>query len=159
MVNEHKRQKKLERKRRKREDKRRVLPTQVPPSLRQSLEQRLDTTKMSVVLKKVAEPLLEVLPERRQRSDVLTVMRLAMLAWDTSVMFAPEELDKALEKLSREVFRSDEAMREIALPLLQLLVARKRKLFPDDDRFVMDVEVREEEDEFRIVAVSQQWPH
>lgn len=158
MINEHKRQKKLERKRKRREDKRRALTMEPSPPLHLPLVIRLEPTKLSVALKKVAEPLLEALPGRRRRREVLRVMRLAMLAWNAAVSLAPEDTGRELDEVSRRIYRDPQAAREIVLPMLQLLVERKRQLFPHDDRLVIDVEVLEVKDEFRIVAVSRQQP-
>lgn len=50
------------------------LPVLLPPAL------RLGAPKMSVALKKVAEPLLEAIPGEVRRQDVWHAVRLAMLA-------------------------------------------------------------------------------
>jgi pimeloyl-ACP methyl ester carboxylesterase len=158
MIDEHRRQKKLERKRRRRGEKRRALsvepslPVLLPPAL------RLGAPKMSVALKKVAEPLLEAIPWEARRQDVLHAVRLAMLAWNAAVSFSPEDLDPELEAISFRILRSPKVARLSLLDTLRRLAERKQRLFPDDSRLALDVEVREEKDEFRIMVVSSAQP-
>jgi hypothetical protein len=147
-------QKRREHRKKKQGDKRRAA---VLPVLG-SVAPRPGELKMSDALEQVARPLLDGLPEGSGLKGVRTVMLLAMASWNVSVLRSPEQTDQDLQQLSHRFAQGSREFPEITLPLLRLLAERKRLLFPDDDRVVMDVEVEDRGDHFYIVAASMRRP-
>lgn len=115
--------------------------------------------KMSEALEQVARPLLNDLPEGSGIDGVRFVMLLAMAGWNVAVARSPEEADKDLQQLSRKFAKSTPESPELTLPFLRMLAQRKRQLFPQDDRLVVDVSVEDRGDHFHIIATSVRWPH
>jgi hypothetical protein len=103
--------------------------------------------KISDALMKLARPLLdEAQPTTVEQAQ--DVIALAALAWNVAVLDDPDEYSKAVAGL--RVAENGKASERT----LALLVSRKRELFPDDDRMVINFEVQIAGDGLRLLAAS-----
>lgn len=81
---------------------------------------------------------------------------LTTLAWNLSIEenqdYADDiDLDKIVQELASS---SPELPTDECREILSLLIHRKKELFPDDSRFVLNVEVTEIDDGYYIQAAS-----
>ena len=105
--------------------------------------------KMSKILLDFAEPWLEDAPDFEAKKDTIS---FAIICWNCAVSQergAEDSLDMVLEKLGRgkDFVKEFESFAE---PMLQ----RKRMLFADNKRFIMDWQYVEEDDCNRLYVVS-----
>ena len=110
--------------------------------------------RVSEALRQVAAPLLK---EARTREQAHACVLLSSLSWNLAVL--PESKRQSyrqtFEAKASEAFpATDPQMRT----LVDDLMARKQALFPDDNRMILDVEVTDEGNEWRIMAAAVQAP-
>lgn len=166
-MDEHRRQKKLERKRRKREDKRKAAAALRPlwqglgepePWLTPSLASRLAAPKMSDTLMAFARNELDSLPDDATAAQVKTLLLIAIGVWNAVIAGPESKLEDKLWELSRTLQPSSDVPLEDIVRSLRNLAERKRLLFAHDHRIVVDVAVEDEGDHFHIQAVSVPGP-
>ena len=106
--------------------------------------------KMSEVLLDFAEPLLDTLDDDEQFEGVIS---LAALCWNCS--FLPPKKQRAqLNTIVNELGKSDRLMRFEIEDCTRMLLERKKALFADDKRMVVDYKVVEEEEGQRLLVMS-----
>ncbi len=88
--------------------------------------------KMSEIILDLAKPLLE---ESEEFDWKLTALDLAIIAWNLSL--APEAEQQRLQREFPQMF-GDPETRE----LFDLLLERKAELYPDNQRVIVDYEIR-----------------
>ena len=94
--------------------------------------ERLGLRKMTEVLLELIEPLN---PHNLEPDRFLILARVGMVAWNIAV--APEAQRLAMFKDVADTLPPDGKL------ILFSLIERKRALFPDDDRFVLSVELKD----------------
>ena len=113
---------------------------------------------MSAVLWDYAMPVLEPLGER-DLVDVTARIQLASLAWNATLLEQETGTTEPWDTVCREIRALPDFDVEQALPLLEVLRARKRRFFAGDRRHVLDVTVSEPSiDHFHLIAVSSSTP-
>jgi hypothetical protein len=143
-------QKKLERKRKNREERRRaVLSGARPPPTRRG------RPAMSETLKHFAQPLLDKLPPDAGAEAWSVVLHVALLAWNAAITGGelPEGVLSAGSQALTHVGIGEGAPLEVAA-WMRNLIQRKRTHFAADRRLVLGVEVMDDGDRLRVVAVS-----
>jgi hypothetical protein len=103
--------------------------------------------KVSACLIDVMGPYLE---ECESGEAYRKLVALASAAWNLALL-SPEERQGNTDRLLQSLPDEDRALVEV---MLQQLIARKEELFPHDRRFVVNADVLEEGDHFRVVAGS-----
>ena len=142
MASERERQKRLERKRRRRHEKRRRgQRTDVP--LIVSFGTGLP--KMSETLIAFADPLLSRVPETE--ADWRSALYVAALVWNGIVSEVPS--GEVVAQLRRGLDPSVDVGE-----LVRCLTERKRTLFPDDLRFILDVRTERSGDRVHVTAAG-----
>jgi hypothetical protein len=106
--------------------------------------------KMSEVLLDFAEPLLDTFEDDE---DFEGVISLAALCWNCS--FLPPKKQRAqLNRIVNELGKSDLLTRLEIEDCTRMLLERKKALFADDRRMVVDYKVVEEEEGQRLLVMS-----
>lgn len=101
--------------------------------------------KMSDTVVEFAEPLLMTLP--KTQAAWRDGLQIAALVWNSIIV----------EKSSEETVAQLRGVLDPAtdvVGLVQVLTERKRRLFPDDDRFIFGLEARQDGDRIGVSAVS-----
>lgn len=99
--------------------------------------------KMSVVLSEFAEPLLT---HARTRDEIQKTVMMAATAWNYSI--SPPDLQQKLDRDFEKKFPA--YMREV----LDFFIARKRDLYPDNNRYILDCSFDFKEGRFAVNVVS-----
>jgi hypothetical protein len=164
MANERKRQKRIAKKRARRREKR--VSKQVA-YLRRSAPrpplEALGLPKMSDTLVEFAEPLMdEFLEDEGDAAEVRSVLLLAATIWNMTLAAddrREESGEAAAQALRDELLDRLEPALERPRVVCEVIVAelerRKRELFGDDLRFVMEIDTYETEDGVRVIAASR----
>ncbi len=118
----------------------------------------LDGPRMSDALEQVARPFLDSMPEGIGLNGIRNAFLLVTAVWNAAVTHPPEETEPALQELARMFAKASPQLEERMLPFLRLMAERKRQLFPQDDRLVMDVNIEKQGDGFYITAASVRLP-
>ena len=104
-------------------------------------------------LQEMIRPLWDRLPpERRTAANLQDALDLAKEGWNLQVELGGDEGLEAELALRSEQFVARGLPANVARQLLQLLVERKRALFPDDDRLIAEVRAREDEGELGMLV-------
>jgi len=104
-------------------------------------------------LQEMIRPLWDRLPpERRTAANLQDALDLAKEGWNLQVELGGDEGLEAELALRSEQFVARGLAANVARQLLQLLVERKRALFPDDDRLIAEVRAREDEGELGMLV-------
>ena len=106
--------------------------------------------KMSEVLLEFAEPLLNIIDDDRY---FRLVIAMAALCWDISLHPQPEQ-QVHLNNLIEEMVRSTRLSREVCENCTRVLLERKRTLFADDRRIVLNYEIVENGGKERLLVMS-----
>ena len=103
------------------------------------LEGLPEERKVSDALLELTQPLLDALdPNQRTHDRLDQIVMLGGLAWNAHLMPAPEEfVRETLAKLPDD----DDLARDVAVPLVLNLLERRRTLFPDDRRQILNTDV------------------
>jgi hypothetical protein len=155
----HEKLKRRMHRKKKAEDKRKASAMPVALLLSDQGSPPLAGAKMSEALELMARPLLDSMPEGTGIQAIRAAVLLTAAGWNAAVTHAPEETEQALRELARQFTKDSPELGELTLHFLRELAERKRRLFPHDDRLVMEVEVEDRGDQFHITAVSMRWPH
>jgi hypothetical protein len=103
--------------------------------------------KMSEMLLKVAEPLLEGSDDDAQYRGAIDA---AVIGWNLAV--APQEFKpRLLEELNA---RFGEQTRQKARECLEMLAERKRRLFPKEERLIMDYRLTGRGEKMNLLVLS-----
>jgi hypothetical protein len=86
-------------------------------------------------------------------AEFRTALSFIVIAWNVSLLPA-DERSKALNDVIAAIDGSDEAIPGEAIGHINRLIARKQKLFPHDQRFIVSWEVRRQRDTVRITAAA-----
>ena len=166
MADDRKRQKRLAKKRARRQEKRvtkpvayhrRTLPASLPADLPPEMAKLLagGLPKMSDNILAFAKPLVDELIHKDSGPlEVRAVLSLAAMVWNMTVETdTPSDglRNEIVGKLSLALARP----RAACIALLSMLQERKRELFADDPRIVMDVQTYWDGKEIRIIASSR----
>jgi len=104
-------------------------------------------------LQEMIRPLWDRLPpERRTAANLQDALDLAKEGWNLQVELGGDEGLEAELALRSEQFVARGLPANVARQLLQLLVERKRALFPDDDRLIAEARAREDEGELGMLV-------
>lgn len=116
------------------------------------------TVKLSDALMDVARPILShpLIPE--DPDALRAVLLTAGVAWNAARAKDPEREREMLGRLAEGMTSRLGFPPDAASEMVRILERRVRKLYPDDPRWVADVQVEEREDEFRIQALSMMEP-
>jgi len=107
------------------------------------------TTKMSQVLQDFAEPLLEKLGEEEFEAG----MSLAALCWNLTFM-PPKDQHKQIKSIIDALGKSDPLMRIEVEEHIRMLMERKKALYANDRRIIIDYEFVIEEGRPRLLVIS-----
>ena len=106
--------------------------------------------KMSEVIMDFAQPLLDDLEDETAFESVLN---FAVICWNSS--FLPEkEQRKIVRDIVDELGKSDHLMRLEAESWIGFFLERKKALFPDDRRMILNYKIVEEKGHERLLVVS-----
>lgn len=111
--------------------------------------------KLSLAILEVADPLLELDLDKKARNNFIS---LAILAWNLSLM--PESKRAAHIRTffaGFQITMSRAAVTEVH-EFITMLMDRKRRMYPDDDRFVVNFEILEEDESYTLNVVSVKYP-
>ncbi|MFQ6036291.1 MAG: hypothetical protein ACE5NM_10685 [Sedimentisphaerales bacterium] len=109
----------------------------------------LPVRKMSEVLLDFAEPFLETLTDEQFEAGI----SFAAICWNIS--FLPErEQRKLLRSLVDELGKSDPLARFDVEDCARMLLERRRTLFADDRRMIVNYKVIDEGDSHRLLVMS-----
>ncbi|HEX2091203.1 MAG TPA: hypothetical protein VHG28_02330 [Longimicrobiaceae bacterium] len=115
---------------------------------------RPGTGKLSDALVEVALPILSR-PDMPEDPDAFrTVLLMVGVAWNSVRAADPAEERQMLRALAEGLTSGFDFPPAEAAEMVHLLAGRARELYPDDRRWVVDVQVEEREDELRIRALS-----
>ncbi len=104
---------------------------------------------MSDAISQIIEPYTNAAPDYNSFNNLVT---FACLAWNTSIL--PEaQRNEALGKMV-DVIPGKMEDRFDTLALLTELMERKRKLFPNVTRMIMEYKVTDQGDDFHIAVAS-----
>lgn len=110
----------------------------------------LPVHKMSEVILEFAEPLLNIIDDDRY---FRLVIALAVLCWDIS-LYPQSEQQVHLNNLIEEMVRSKRLSREVWENCTRVLLDRKKTLFADDRRFIVNYKIVEEGGKERLLVMS-----
>lgn len=108
--------------------------------------------KMSDVIIKFAAPWLDEVPDD---DSVRPIIELALMAWNFAII-KEHEGEPAVDRILRETatLGTSDATREEFKAFLEKFFQRKRELFPDNQRMILDYELTESSDNFHLNVVS-----
>jgi len=106
--------------------------------------------KMSEVLFEFAEPLLE---DSDDDKSFRAKIALASLSWNLTFM-VPNEQEAAVNDMVEELGGRDAFVRRGIWESIHMLMDRKRTLFADDNRLIINYEIVEEKTGPRLLVVS-----
>ena len=114
-----------------------------------------DLPLISESVKLMINPLFEALPpERRTVSNLQDALDLALEGWNLQIAFGDDREGLGEELATRSArFIGRGLAAETGRQLLELLMERKRKLFPNDDRMLMKVEAFEGENGLDVMVI------
>lgn len=144
------RQKRLEAKKQRRRKRQQGKTDRSLPSSRPFATMTL-LPKMSEVLLDFAQPLLEALPPDADAVQWKLRLQFAALIWNQIVVQEGHTDEDVIPELARSSGMPEQGLRAIE----QLLIQRKRTLYPHDDRLIVDVETQDMEDgRVHVMAAS-----
>jgi len=126
------------------------------PELGSSLPQKVlinppEHEKMSEVILEFAQPLLDISDDEATPKAI----DFAIVAWNFAIIqeqSGPQTLEEMMRKTAKP--GTDEATIERYKPYFDMLFQRKRELFPDNQRMILDYEFTESRDNFHLNVVS-----
>jgi hypothetical protein len=112
--------------------------------------------KMSEVILDFAQPLLDMSDNDEATQKAID---FAIVAWNFAII-KERSGEQALEEMMRKTAKpgTDEAMIERYKPHFDMLFQRKRELFPDNQRMILDYEFTESRDKFHLNVLSYSAP-
>jgi hypothetical protein len=164
MANDRQRQKRIAKKRARRQEKR--VAKQVAYHRRSAARLPLEVIglpKMSDTIVEFAEPLVdELLEDEVDAAEVRSVLLLAATIWNLTL--AADERRSQSGEAAAQGLRNDlidrlERALERPRPACEVIVdeleQRKRDLFPDDQRFILEIDTYDTEDGVHVIAASR----
>lgn len=111
-----------------------------------------DHEKMSAVILEFARPLLDFAKDDATYRNVIS---FAIVAWNFAVI-REQSGPEALEEIMQETAKpgSDKAIIESYRPFLEALFQRKRELFPDNHRMILDYKLNQTRDNLNLNVLS-----
>jgi len=108
--------------------------------------------KMSEVILKFAQPMLDASDNGESTRKAIN---LAILAWNFAIIHERSG-EKALDEIIHKTMKpdTDEAKIEEFKRYLAMLFIRKRELFPDNKRVILDYQITEARDNFHLDVVT-----
>ncbi|MHC4678787.1 MAG: hypothetical protein ACYTEK_08820 [Planctomycetota bacterium] len=106
--------------------------------------------KMSEVLLEFAEPLLEAFDDDSHFRDVIA---MAAFCWNLTLL-QPNEREAAINDIVKQMAGRDAFKRVGVREALRVLLDRKKALFADDNRLIVNYEIVEEETGPRLLVMS-----
>ena len=120
------------------------------------VQENVNKEKMSEVLLDFARPLLDHCGDDDDEI-YRNMLAFAVCAWNLTLV-PPRTRDKMLTDTINKICGSDLEYRKFAEYHLKLLEKQKNELYPDNRRFIMDIEVRCERNNRRIFVASTPVP-
>lgn len=149
MPNDKQRQKRLEQKRKRREKRKDKPDRALPP------QRLLGLPKLSEVLTNFAAPLLDAVSDEADAQGYRSALLLASIIWNDAIEeSATGEHSEAFVKLRAEMPERIGLSEQEFTALDSTLRARKKRLYPADDRMVVNVDVQDEGDRLNVVAMG-----
>lgn len=110
--------------------------------------------KMSEVLKAFVKPYLEEIPDYQQEM----FLQIAILAWNLAIM--PEDMrQQAFEDLLKKGVKGKNPFaRQDMRDFIDELIARKSELFPDNQRYIVDFQLKNAGNQFHLSVASTMTP-
>lgn len=111
--------------------------------------------KMSEVLQAFIEPYLDFAIDRDQREKMFTI---AIFAWNLALL-PPEQQQQATKEMIDETLgKQDRQAKQDMREIVEELIERKRKFFPDNQRYILDFELKETRNDFYLSVISAPTP-
>jgi hypothetical protein len=116
-------------------------------------ELRIPNNKASAALIHLAEPLTSEADDTDAREKSLT---LAMVAWNLSLLPESKRKEQMAGLLEKAAASEDDRLEASSFlqPIIDALVSRKLQLYPLDRRFLVDLQVFETSDGYRVTVAS-----
>jgi len=132
------------------------LPSLNIPSQQKVLINPPEHEKMSEVILDFAQPLLDMSDNDEATQKAID---FAIIAWNFAII-KERSGEKAIEEIMRKTAKpgTDETTMERYRPYFDMLFRRKRELFPDNQRMIMDYEFSESRDKFHLNVISYSVP-
>lgn len=106
-----------------------------------------DQVKMSQVIIDFIEPYLDSVDTYREHDNLVA---FAVLIWNTALL--PQNEQKAMIREILGIFSRTDA-KELK-PIIEEMIERKKKYFSDNRRFIVEYDLAESKDGFRLSVVS-----
>ncbi|MBW4660420.1 MAG: hypothetical protein KME15_17240 [Drouetiella hepatica Uher 2000/2452] len=111
--------------------------------------------KMSEVLQAFVEPHLDFAATKEQRQKLFAI---AILAWNLALL-SEEQQQKEMEDIIAQMSMGKDRQAEQDIrEILEELTERKRRLFPNHRRYILDFDVRETRNDFHLSVISSPTP-
>lgn len=111
--------------------------------------------KMSEVLQAFVEPHLSFAVNKEQRQKLFAI---AILAWNLALLPEEQQQEKMEEIIAQMSLGKDRQAKQDVREILEELTERKRKVFPNNRRYILDFDVRETRDDFHLSVISSPTP-
>ena len=111
--------------------------------------------KMSAVLETLVDPYLDVAANLEQRQKLFAI---AILAWNLALLPVEEQRSQMEQMIEQIVGGQGRQTERDTREILEDLLERKQRLFPNLQRFILDFNMRETRDEFFLSVVSSVIP-
>ncbi len=126
-------------------------------SARRARRQDSEPTKMSAVILELAEPLFD--DHRANPKRVESIIALTIVAWNKSLLPADEQDDVVREAVNKIVPADGEAeMVGTIVHMLELIEDRRKKLFPNVRKLVVNYDLHVSEDSISLDIASLDMP-
>ncbi len=112
--------------------------------------------KMSEILLEYAQPLFEIIDEDDLNQFTLAV-QVAILCWNVSLLPPDEQqqfLDSAGERVDIHRLPQYSKIKQALQGIMNILIERRKTLYPNEKRLVMDFQIVDEPDQHRLFVVS-----
>lgn len=109
--------------------------------------------KMSEILVEFAQPMLDHLDESQYREGISA----ATLAWNAAMLSGDEGM-RTLEQQAKKIFRFDPLARQGMVETMRSLIERKKQHFAHIKRIIMDYQVIDLDDGYRVNVISSEVP-
>ena len=111
--------------------------------------------KMSEVLQAFVEPHLSFAVNKEQRQKLFAI---AILAWNLALLPEERQQQAMEEAITQMSLGKDRQAQQDVREILEELTERKRKVFPNNRRHIIDFDIRETRDDFHLSVISSPTP-
>lgn len=126
-------------------------------SARRAHRQDSEPTKMSAVILELAEPLFD--DHRANSKRVESIIALTIVAWNKSLLPADKQDDVVRDAVNKIVPADGEAeLVGTVVHMLELIEDRRKKLFPNVRKLVVDYDLHVSEDSISLNIASMDIP-